>query len=170
MNSSEENSTPPVAPENTAAPKAAAVMELETLHRMNHASLLEAAAARSLPIYRDASRHQLVLDLARDHLKMGGTLTVEGVLEFAPDAPMIRWPRFNFQPTPCDVTLPVPLLRQYELRPGIRISGTARMISERRMGLESVIAIEGIPAGEWKSPTEFDKLTAMFPNRRIYLE
>jgi transcription termination factor Rho len=33
-----------------------------------------------------------------------------------------------------------------------------------------VTEIEGIPAEEWKSPVEFDKLTAMFPNRRIYLE
>jgi transcription termination factor Rho len=170
MNSSKENRIPTATLEDTVALEADAVMELDALHRMNHAGLLEAAASRSLPFYRDASRHQLVMDLARDHLKRGGTLTVEGVLEFAPDAPMIRWPRFNFQPTPCDVTLPVALLRQYELRPGIRISGTARMISERRLGLESVTAIEGITAGEWKSPTEFDKLTAMFPNRRIYLE
>lgn len=156
--------------ENDPAPDVPPPMDLGGVQLLNHAALIEAARERNLSFFHDSSRHQLVLDLARDHLKKGGTLSVEGVLEFAPDAPMIRWPQFNFHPTPCDVTVPVALLRQYELRPGIRICGTARMISERRMGLESITAIEGIPSEEWKSPAEFDKLTAMFPNRRIYLE
>jgi transcription termination factor Rho len=111
-----------------------------------------------------------VLDLARDHLKRGGVLTAEGILEFAPEAPMIRWPLFNFQPTPCDLALPVSLLREHELRPGLRLAGTVRLTGERRLGIASLTAIEGIPVNEWKSPLDFDKLTAMFPNRRIYLE
>jgi transcription termination factor Rho len=44
------------------------------------------------------------------------------------------------------------------------------MTGERRLGISSLTAIEGIPVNEWKSPLDFDKLTAMFPNRRIYLE
>jgi len=145
-------------------------LSIETLHRMSHAGLLALALERHLSVFRDSSRHYLALDLARDQIKRGGVLTAEGVLEFAPDAPMVRWPIFNFQPTPCDLVLPVSLLRQYELRPGLRVTGTVRMISERRLGLDTLIEIEGIPVEEWKSPTEFDKLTAMFPNRRIYLE
>ncbi len=143
---------------------------LNDLHRLGHAELVQRIQAAGLPFYSDSSRHHLTLDLARDQIKRGGIVTAEGVLEFAQDAPMIRWPAFNFQPTPCDVTLPVPLLRQYELRPGLRIAGTLVMVSERRLGFGMVTAIEGIPVAEWKSPAEFDKLTAMFPNRRIYLE
>lgn len=145
-------------------------LDLDTLQLMNHAALLERAHGQNLPAYRDSSRHHLVLDLARDHLKRGGVLTAEGILEFAPDAPMLRFPRFNFQPTPCDLALPVPLLRQHELRPGLRVAGTVRLQGERRLGLETLTAIEGIAVEQWKSPPEFDKLTAMFPNRRIYLE
>jgi transcription termination factor Rho len=140
------------------------------LQNSGHSTLLALAAERNLPAYRDSSKHHLVLDIARDQIKRGGILTAEGVLEFAPEAPMIRWPIVNFQPTPCDLTLPVPLLRQYELRPGLRIAGTVGLQSERRLCVTSIAAIEGIPSGEWKSPVEFDKLTAMFPNRRIYLE
>jgi transcription termination factor Rho len=44
------------------------------------------------------------------------------------------------------------------------------MQSERRLAIETLTSIEGIPVEEWKSPTEFDRLTAMFPNRRLYLE
>ena len=145
-------------------------MEMTTLLRSGHAALLAMEEDRNLPVYRDSSKYHLILDLARDQVKRGGELTAEGVLEFAPDAPMVRWPTANFQPTPCDLTLPVSLLRQYELRPGLRVEGTVGLHSERRLCFTSLSAIEGIPVAEWKSPTEFDKLTAMFPNRRIFLE
>ena len=145
-------------------------MEMTTLLRSGHAALLAMAEDRNLPVYRDSSKYHLILDLARDQVKRGGELTAEGVLEFAPDAPMVRWPTANFQPTPCDLTLPVSLLRQYELRPGLRVEGIVGLHSERRLCFTSLSAIEGIPVAEWKSPTEFDKLTAMFPNRRIFLE
>ncbi len=160
--------TPPLPPAPQLPPPPPLAME--TLHRMSHAGLLALAEERHLSVFRDSSRHYLALDLARDQLKRGGVLSAEGVLEFAPDAPMVRWPVFNFQPTPCDLVLPLAMLRQYELRPGLRVMGTVRMISERRLGLDTLTAIEGIPVEEWKSPPEFEKLTAMFPNRRIYLE
>lgn len=145
-------------------------LDLGTLHRMGHHALLAMAEERNLSVYRDSSKHHLVLDIARDQIKRDGVLTAEGILEFAPDAPMIRWPLFNFQPTPADLTLPVPLLRQYELRPGLRVAGIVGLQSERRLCFKEITAIEGIPSGEWNTPLEFDKLTAMFPNRRIYLE
>ena len=145
-------------------------LDMELLHSSSHKLLLELIASRNLPLHRDSSRHHLALDLSRDQLKRGGILTAEGILEFAPDAPMIRWPQFNFQPTPCDLNLPIPLLRQYELRPGLRIKGTVMLQSERKLALHTITEIEGIPTEAWKSPTEFDNLTAMFPNRRIYLE
>ena len=145
-------------------------LDLGTLHKLSHSELVNLAGDRNLSIYRDSSKHHLVLDIARDQIKRGGLLTAEGVLEFAPDAPMIRWPLFNFQPTPADLILPVSLLRQYELRPGLRVAGEVALQSERRLCFRNVTEIEGIPVEEWKSPVEFDKLTAMFPNRRIYLE
>jgi len=151
-------------------PETPGPLDMGTLHRLGHQALLTMAQERNLSVYRDSSKHQLVLDIARDQIKRGGVLTAEGILEFAPDAPMIRWPLFNFQPTPADLTLPVPLLRQYELRPGLRVAGIVGLQSERRLCFKEITSIEGIPAGEWKTPVEFDKLTAMFPDRRIYLE
>lgn len=153
-----------------AAPPVPEPTEFSNLQRLNHAELLALATSRNLSVYHDSSRHHLILDLVRDLLKRGGLVTAEGILEFAPDAPMIRWPLVNFKPTPCDLTLPIPLLRQYELRPGLRLRGTIRMVGDRRLGLDTLLSIEGIPVEEWKSPPEFDKLTAMFPNRRIHLE
>ncbi len=144
--------------------------EFSSLQQLNHAELLALAASRHLSVFHDSSRHHLLFDLVRDLLRRGGLVTAEGILEFAPEAPMIRWPLVNFKPTPCDLTLPIPLLRQYELRPGLRLRGTVRMIGDRHLGLDTLLSIEGIPVEDWKIPPEFEKLTAMFPNRRIHLE
>ena len=157
--------TPPVLTTEIPPP-----LDMGTLHGLSHQRLLEFISDRHLPLHRDSSRHHLTLDLARDQLKRGGILTAEGILEFAPEAPMIRWSQFNFQPTPCDLTLPIPLLRQYGLRPGLKIKGTVSLQSERKLAIQTITEIEEIPSEAWTSPTEFDKLTAMFPNRRIYLE
>lgn len=145
-------------------------LDLQKLQGLGQAALLELARIRNLPSFRDSSKHQLVFDIVRDQLRRGGKAFAEGVLEFAPDAPMIRWPGFNFQPTPSDLTLPVSLLREHGLRPGLKIAGSVGLQSERRLCLQEISAIEGIPVADWKSPAEFDKLTAMFPDRRIFLE
>lgn len=145
-------------------------LRMDLLQHAGHAALLEIARTRNLTVYQDASKQQLILDIARNQIKRGGEMSAEGILEFAADAPMIRWPVVNFQPTPSDPVLPVSLLRQYALRPGLRITGTLALQSERRLCMASITAIEGIPSSEWAAPAEFDKLTAMFPDRRIYLE
>jgi transcription termination factor Rho len=145
-------------------------LALASLQGLSHAALISLATEKNLPVYIDSSRHYFILDLARDQLKRGGTLIAEGILEFAADAPILRSPIVNFQPTPCDLILPVPLLREYELRPGLRLEGTVRLLGNRKLGIDSLTSIEGTPVEAWKSPAEFDKLTAMFPNRRIYLE
>jgi len=157
----------PLTAESTLSPPPLSLSSLQCLH---HAALESLARERQLPIPGESSRHQVILDLARDHLKRGGQLIAEGILEFAPQAPMLRSSLVNFQPTVCDQTVPVTLLKHYELRPGLRLCGTVRLLGDRKLGIEDLTSIEGIPASEWKSPPEFDKLTAMFPNRRIYLE
>jgi transcription termination factor Rho len=66
--------------------------------------------------------------------------------------------------------VPIALLKQYCLRPGLRLEGTIRILDDRRLALETITAIEEIPIVAWKSPKEFDQLTAAFPTRRIFLE
>jgi transcription termination factor Rho len=99
-----------------------------------------------------------------------GKLTAEGILEKNSSEALLRWPLFNFSPCLEDVLVPVALIRKYELRPGLRIKGYVRFLKERAFMLESIISIEDIPITEWKSPIEFDHLTASFPTKRIFLE
>ncbi len=68
--------------------------------------------------------------------------------------------------------IPGSVLRPLDLRPGLMLRCTLRLPQERERGLvaDSIEEIEGIPASQWETPSEFDKLTPLFPNRRIFLE
>jgi transcription termination factor Rho len=52
------------------------------------------------------------------------------------------------------------------------VEAKLRLPRDREQGLvaEEILSIEGIPVAEWKPPVEFEKLTPLFPNRRVFLE
>lgn len=144
-------------------------LSINDLHRLSYHQLLKRTQSLNLH-YRDPSQHALVTLQARHQLLSGGVLTAEGILEFCPEAPLLRWPTFNFAPCPEDLVVPVALVKKYRLRPGLHLHGTVRILNERRMVLDVITHVEGIPIEKWKTPTEFDQLTAAFPNKRILLE
>ena len=145
-------------------------LSLNHLQQLSYHQLLERHQKLELPLRNDASRHALIVAQARHQLLSGGTLEANGILEFSPESPLLRWSAFNFAPCPEDIVVPVAMLKQYTLRQGLRLQGTVRILNEHRMAFSSITSIEGIPIKEWKSPKEFDQLTATFPTRRIFLE
>lgn len=144
-------------------------LSINDLHRLTYHQLLHRVQALNLN-YRDPSWHALITQHLRHHLLCGGRVIAEGILEFSPETPLLRWPDFSFAPCPEDLLVPLELLKKYKLRPGLKLNGTVRIVNERRLALESITSIEGIPIEEWKTPTEFDHLTATFPTKRILLE
>jgi transcription termination factor Rho len=120
----------------------------------------------------EASRHHMVLDQARYHLSQGGVVHATGFLELTADHGILRWPAFSLKPGADDVHVPAALLRPLDLRPGLMLRCDLRLPQERERGLvaESILEVEGIPLSQWETPPEFDKLTPLFPDRRIFLE
>jgi transcription termination factor Rho len=145
---------------------------LNSLQTLGLPKLLERAADLGIRIRPDASRHHLVLDQARYQLSQGGEVHATGLLEMSGENGVLRWPAFNLRPGPEDVLVPAALMRPLELRPGFFLHCRLRLPQDRERGLvvESILDIEGIPVGEWRPPVEFDKLTPLFPNRRVFLD
>jgi transcription termination factor Rho len=147
-------------------------LELSDLQRLS----LEKLAARStqlgMRLRSETSRHHMVLDQARLHLTQGGAVFATGFLELTADHGVLRWPAFSLKPGPDDVTVPASLIRALELRPGLMLRCALRLPQERERSLvaESILEIEGIPVDNWETPPDFDRLTPLFPNRRIFLE
>lgn len=170
-------STP--APESSAPAETSAVAQpqpivvsLNALQSLSRADLAARAREFSIRLRADGSLHHLVLDQIRFHLQRGDTVTADGVFDSDGNRGLLRWEKFSFRSCPEDVSVPMAFVKRHNLRTGLKIHGRVRLPQQREQGLvlDSILTIEGKAAAEWVTPTDFDKLTAMFPNRRIFLE
>lgn len=157
----------PAAPALPAGP-----FSLQDFQALPVADLARRAEEQGLRVRPEATRRHLVYDLARYFLGLGTSLTAGGLLEVSGDQAVLRWPRFNLKPGPDDVQIPREFLRQYDLHSGLMITCSLRLPKERERGLmaNALLDIEDVPVGAWQVPLEFDKLTPLFPDRRIFLE
>lgn len=139
-------------------------LPLRELIRLNEES--------GLRIRTDCTRRHLVFDQARHRLHLAGRVTGKGLLERSQDSWNLRWSAYDLRPGPDDVMVPFALIKKFSLQPGVMIEAALRLPRNREHGLvvEDILSIEDIPAAEWQPPLEFDKLTPLFPNRRVFLE
>jgi transcription termination factor Rho len=133
------------------------------------------ALAEEVParIQGGISKSQLVYELLCYYGHAGAGLVCEGILELAKDNfAMIRDPQRSFRPGPDDIHLGANLLRDLGLRVGQSLKVRVRAPRERDKYLSGfeVIEVEGQAAAEYQPPKEFDRLTPLFPDRRIHLE
>jgi transcription termination factor Rho len=120
----------------------------------------------------DSTRRQFISDRIRYSLARGGRVTGSGLLERVQDHSAIRWSAHDLRPGPEDLTVPHALIRKYSLQPGVMLECVVRLPREREHGFiaEEILSIEGCPVAEWRPPVAFEKLTPLFPNRRVFLE
>jgi transcription termination factor Rho len=169
-------SNTPGTPAQPATPTAATLparVELDELHRLSTAKLLERMQELHIRVHPERTKNQLVCDILRFLAERGVEIVVDGVLEMASESHgFLRWPRFNFRPGPEDIYVGSGIVRRFGLQAGNRIIGRLRSARDREkfLALEEVHTIEGIPAASWTVPKPFDSLTATFPNERIILE
>ncbi|MCW1886140.1 transcription termination factor Rho [Luteolibacter flavescens] len=133
-------------------------------------TMAEAVPARITP---GAPKTQLVFELLSFYANEGATLIGEGIVEQAKENyAMLRDPARSFRTSPDDLYINGHLLRDHVLRPGNRVKVRIRAPRDRDKYLSAteILEIEGIPVADYKTPKEFDKLTPLFPDRRIVLE
>lgn len=142
------------------------------LHPLTHAELIERSKTLGVRLRPDATRYHLCLDQVRYHLDCGQIVRAEGVLEMTGNLAQIRWAEANFKPCVDDVGVPQDIVRRLQLQPGLKLRVRVRHPRDQRergLQVEAVEEIEGIPASEWSPPTPFDKLTPIYPNKRVRL-
>ena len=138
---------------------------LNTLHEIAQDLGLRVAGVRS--------KHQLVFEILKFYGGRGTVMEAEGFLDYSGDSfGFLRWPDFSFASNADDVYLAANFVKKYELRSGQRLKCLVRPPREREkfLSVEEVLEVEGVPADDWKSPPNFDNLTAMFPSERMILE
>jgi transcription termination factor Rho len=120
-----------------------------------------------------ATKSELVYDLLQFFANEGVELTCEGVLELGKENfAMLRDPARSFRAQQDDIHVPLTFLRELGLQSGQRVKLLVRAPKEKDKFLTtaSLLEVEGKPIAEWQAPTDFDRLTPLFPDRRVYLE
>jgi len=148
-------------------------IDLSVLQSTPLPQLFEMAGALNIRRTPDRSRHQLIFDILKLKAARGAAVYADGILEMsAENHGFLRWPIFNFRPCPEDAYVSQQLVRSHFLKNGNRVACRLRVPREREkfMAVEEIIAIEGVPAGSWTEPKDFEDLTPLFPNERIILE
>ncbi len=145
---------------------------INDLQRLPLRDLISGNQALGLRIRPDSTRRQFIVDRIRHALMGGGRVTGTGLLERVQDQSVIRWAANDLRPGPEDLSVPHALIRKYALQSGVMVECSVRLPRDREQGfvVDEVLSIEGCPAAEWKQPLAFDKLTPLFPNRRVFLE
>ena len=148
-------------------------VSINDLQGSSLAELQQLADTVGFRLNASRSKHQLIYDLCSWLAEHKSRLKVEGVLEIGADNfGLIRYPKYSFAPLPEDVFVPLFLVRKFNLRPSQKIAGYAKAPKDKDkyIAIDRITEVEGMSIDDWQSPTEFDKLTATFPNKRIILE
>ena len=148
-------------------------LDLNALQALPPAELEQLCAQFDVRLYPGRSRHHQIVDLVRCALQQNGTVTVEGFFDVVGDGfALLRYPALNFLPVAEDVGVPRGAVQRFRLKAGQKIGGTLRLPRDREkiIMLDQVTHIEGVPVDEWQASKDFDSLTPLFPDGRIYLE
>lgn len=148
-------------------------VSINDLQNASLAELQELAETVGFRLNASRSKHQIIYDLCSWLAEHKTRLKVEGILEIGADNfGLIRYPKYSFAPLPEDVFVPLFLVRKFNLRPSQRITGYAKAPKDKDkyIAIDRITEVEGLQIDDWEPRTDFDKLTATFPNQRLILE
>ena len=148
-------------------------LHLTDLQRMTVAELHGVAKKEGLTEYTGLSKQDLVFKILKDRIQQNGLMYGEGVLEVLPDGfGFLRSPDYNYMPCPDDIYVSPSQIRRFGLRNGSIMAGQIRppKESERYFALLRVEAINYEDPDQLSEKINFEDLTPLHPDRRLFLE
>ena len=118
-------------------------------------------------------KHDLIAEILKKNAAKNGTANGGGVLDLSPDGyGFLRAARFNYLACPEDIYVSPSQVKRFNLKAGETVYGPVRAPREREryFALARVDTVNEKPAEEGRQLVGFDLLTAVFPDRRIFLE
>ncbi|NLF29932.1 MAG: transcription termination factor Rho [Planctomycetes bacterium] len=148
-------------------------LHLTDLQRMTVAELHDIAKREGLSEYTGLKKQDLVFKILKERIHRSGLMYGEGVLEVLPDGfGFLRSPDYDYLPCPDDIYVSPSQIRRFGLRNGIIMAGQIRppKESERYFALLRVEAINFEDPDRLSDKINFEDLTPLHPDKRIFLE
>ncbi len=148
-------------------------IHITELQRMSVVELHSVAKEEGLDEYTGLKKQDLIFKILKQRINRDGLMYGEGVLEILPDGfGFLRSPEYNYLPCPDDIYISPSQIRRFGLRTGHIVAGQIRppKESERYFALLRVEAINYQDPNVVVDKTNFEDLTAMFPENRLILE
>jgi transcription termination factor Rho len=148
-------------------------IHITQLQKMSVQELHEIARQEGLEDYVGLKKQDLIFKVLKDRINRNGLMYGEGVLEILPDGfGFLRSPEYNYLPCPDDIYISPSQIRRFGLRNGHIVAGQIRppKESERYFALLRVEAINFEDPNAVTEKTNFEDLTALHPDGRIFLE
>ncbi len=148
-------------------------IHITELQRMSVSELHEVAKQENLEEFSGLKKQDLIFKILKQRINRNGLMYGEGVLEILPDGfGFLRSPEYNYLPCPDDIYISPSQIRRFGLRTGHIVAGQIRppKESERYFALLRVEAINLEDPNAVTEKTNFEDLTVIHPDRRLFLE
>ena len=148
-------------------------LHITSLQKMTVAELHEVAKEEGIEEYTGLGKQELVLRIMQERIQKDGLMFGEGVLEILPDGfGFLRSPDYNYLPSPDDIYVSPSQIRRFGLRVGNIVSGQIRppKESEKYFALLRVEAVNAEDPDQLTEKVNFEDLTPMFPESRVFME
>jgi transcription termination factor Rho len=169
----------PVSPAQAATPPSplspahAAATRLDDLYRLPMPKLFAFAEKEGIFEHTGMNRGQLIMGVVRKQIERGLIVRGSGTLEVLPDGyGFLRSSAHNYLASPEDIYVSPSQIRRVGLKTGLVVEGPIRLPVEGQdnFALMQVDLVNGLNPEERISPTTFEDLTPLHPNRRLILE
>src|SRR3712207_242644 len=161
---------PAAAPASSRLPGA---VRLDDLYRLPMPKLFALAEREGIAEHTGMNRAQLIVAVVRRQIERGEVVRGSGTLEVLPDGyGFLRSAAHNYLASPEDIYVSPSQIRRLGLRTGLIVEGPIRLPIEGQdnFALMQVDLVNGASPEQRISPTNFEDLTPLHPNRRLTLE
>ena len=148
-------------------------IHITELQKMSVQELHDVAKKEGLEEYTGLKKQDLIFKILKERINRNGLMYGEGVLEILPDGfGFLRSPEYNYLPCPDDIYISPSQIRRFGLRTGHIVAGQIRppKESERYFALLRVEAINLADPNDVTEKTNFEDLTVLHPDKRLFLE
>jgi len=148
-------------------------MEIQQLKSMDTGRLVQLAGDLRVAVSGHMPRRELLFRLIQAQAARNGAIVAEGVLEKLSEGyGFLRAPDASYLPGPDDVYVAPAQIRRFNLNTGDTVTGQIRLPKpgERYFALARVDSINRLAPETLARRIPFDKLTPLYPERRLRVE